>query len=458
MKLRDETRRFRDHLCAQYLSQTQGILHLGAHLGQEAGEYAKRNKQVLWVEAMPDIHARLEKSLEKYPNQRSLCALLGDVDGVSRTFHVSNNWEGVSSSLFRFGPYASGDTALWPELHLQMVKEITLPMVTLDTLLKNHGVDAADYSYWVVDLQGAEKLALQGAAGALSSCAALYTEVSRSEVYENGVLWSELRDFLEAAGFMPLWEPELDHDDVLFVRAGQKHKARKTFQSEHYLRHNQRRLEHLASLQLDVHGKTVLEVGAGIGDHTGFYLDRGCKVTVTDVRPENLAFLRDRFSGNPAVTFQGLDLDHPIDLAQQFDVIHCYGILYHLERPAEALQYLARHCRSLLLLETCVSRGNELLINPVDEPTEQFSQAFYGRGCRPTRPWVWARLKELMPYVYATATQPAHEEFPLDWTAGMSQKAVTLTRAVFVASRIDLGANPNLLNFLPDRQLRTKTG
>ena len=38
--------------------------------------------------------------------------------------------------------------------------------------------------------------------------------------------------------------------------------------SENYLRINGRRLEHLASLGLPLDGRTVLEVGAGLGDLT----------------------------------------------------------------------------------------------------------------------------------------------------------------------------------------------
>lgn len=46
------------------------------------------------------------------------------------------------------------------------------------------------------------------------------------------------------------------------------------FHSYDYLRHNARRLEHLASLGLPITGRSVLEVGAGIGDHSHFYIDR----------------------------------------------------------------------------------------------------------------------------------------------------------------------------------------
>src|SRR5262245_59527575 len=40
------------------------------------------------------------------------------------------------------------------------------------------------------------------------------------------------------------------------------------FHSDSYRRHNARRLEHLASLRLAVAHATVLEVGAGVGDHS----------------------------------------------------------------------------------------------------------------------------------------------------------------------------------------------
>ena len=70
---------------------------------------------------------------------------------------------GVSSSIFQFGPYGSGERTLWPDLNLNMESEITLPMIRLDTLLKGNDLEVENYDYWVVDLQGAEKLALDGA-------------------------------------------------------------------------------------------------------------------------------------------------------------------------------------------------------------------------------------------------------------------------------------------------------
>ncbi len=222
------------------------------------------------------------------------------------------------------------------------------------------------------------------------------------------------------------------------------------FHAHFYLRHNARRLEHLASLGIPVRGCRVLEVGAGIGDHSHYFLDRGCRVTITEGRAENLEILRRRYPGEDV---RLLDLEAPGAFpGGPFEVVHCYGLLYHLSRPQEALDFLAAQCSGLLLLETCVSFGDGEAVHPVAEDRDNPSQAVSGTGCRPTRPWLLARLRERFPHVYVPATQPNHEEFPVDWQRPEEHRH-PLKRAVFVASRTPL-ALPALLTHLPARQER----
>lgn len=220
------------------------------------------------------------------------------------------------------------------------------------------------------------------------------------------------------------------------------------FWSHDYQRHNQRRQEHLASLHLPLVGKSVLEVGAGVGDHTSFFIDRGCDVTTSDGRPGNVEQLNLRF---PDMDVRLLDLDPPRADPIEVQVIYCYGLLYHLSDPEAAIDYLARCTTELLLLETCVSFGDEEAANSVEEPQHSLSQAVTGVGCRPTRPWIWARLAERFEHVYATRTQPWHEQFPLDWQT--PPRDGRLTRSVFVASRQPLSCEP-LLDHLPSNQFR----
>lgn len=443
----------KDALLTQAMGSARGVLHLGAHLGQEAAKYAKYKKAVVWVEALPNIFKTLVQNLRTYPDQKALCALLGDRNGVQQTFHVSNNMEGVSSSMFAFGAFGAGDRSLWPELELSMIDSLTLPVLRLDALLEANGVDADAHDFWVVDLQGAELIALRGAGAQLKKCRAMYIEVSTVEVYKGGVQWPELKAFLQKNGMVPLWEPDRAHDDVLFVRETDLDSAKAKFQSAHYLRHNQRRLEHLASLGLDLAGKTVLEIGAGIGDHSHFYLDRGCSMVVTEGRANNFAELQRRYERDSRVKVQYLDLDIPFGLGRTFPVIHCFGLLYHLQNPEQAIRWMADHCEGIMIIETCVSYGNESALNPVEESEQDVTQALHGLGCRPTRTWVWDRLRKYMPYVYATATQPAHEEFPLNWEGAVNGNGASLlARAVFVASRHEIVNNTQLLAHLPQNQ------
>lgn len=189
-------------------------------------------------------------------------------------------------------------------------------------------------------------------------------------------------------------------------------------------------------------------MGAGIGDHTAFFLDRHCDVTTTDARPENVRTLARRY---PKIEVAHLDLERPVGFVDRvFEIVHCYGTLYHLRTPDTALRYLASRCSGQLLLETCVSMGAGEAVNLTPEMKWIPSQSYSGYGCRPTRTWVFRRLTELFPYVYCTRTQPAHEEFPLDWSHDDGKTG--LTRAVFVASREPLQSDL-LIAEIPVRQV-----
>lgn len=222
------------------------------------------------------------------------------------------------------------------------------------------------------------------------------------------------------------------------------------FHSDHYLRHDQRRLEHLASLGLEIAGARVLEVGAGIGDLTSFFLDRGCQVVTTEARPENLEILRSRY---PNLDVRHLNLDKPdLTLNESFDIVYCYGLLYHLRYPAEAIEFMSRYCQKVLLLETCVFFGNDSSIHLGTESAGHPSQSISGHGCRPTRKWVFDGLKQYFEFVYMPISQPNHEEFPIDWTIPPPSPE-TFTRAVFIASRERL-KNPLLIEDIPMKQQR----
>ena len=188
-------------------------------------------------------------------------------------------------------------------------------------------------------------------------------------------------------------------------------------------------------MRIPVAGMTVLEVSAGIGDQSDYFLSRGCKLTITDVRKDNLEFLKHKY---PQQNVLCLDMENPVAIdGSPFDLVHCHGLLYHLSNPEPALEFLSSNCTAMLFLETCVSFGDSEEINPVHEDRMTLSQSYSGIGCRPTRPWIWERLKELFEFVYVPRTQPNLPEFPLDWTKPEEHRA-RFSRAVFIASRHEI--------------------
>jgi FkbM family methyltransferase len=188
-----------------------GIIHMGAHRGTEAAVYDWFNKQTIWIEANPKIIDDLNDHISQYVNQRVIQALLGDEDNKLENFNISSN-DGASSSIFSFGSYKKTHE------EIKMTSVMKLKTSTLDSVIKKEQINLDKYNFWVVDLQGAELLALKGANESLKLCKFMYIEISKEDIYKNGANWTELNEFLSKNKFLPAWEPKEIHTDVLFIK------------------------------------------------------------------------------------------------------------------------------------------------------------------------------------------------------------------------------------------------
>lgn len=218
-----------------------------------------------------------------------------------------------------------------------------------------------------------------------------------------------------------------------------------SFLNPYYQQHNVARLCHLESLGLDLSNKKVLEFGAGVGDHTIYYLFKNCNVLPTDARLELVEIIKNRYGIRAEVFDAEKDLEK-LEEFEYFNIIHCYGVLYHLNNPEKFIEAVSS-IGETLLLETCVSPDHR----PVDvycikENHNDLTQAVSGIGCRPSRKWVENELKKYFEFVYYPKTQPDHLEFPLDWN---SQPQESLIRAIFIASHIEI-INSNLTRKMPN--------
>jgi SAM-dependent methyltransferase len=196
---------------------------------------------------------------------------------------------------------------------------------------------------------------------------------------------------------------------------------------------NEARLAHLASLGLPLEGRRVLDVGGGPGHLAQFFVDRGCSVISTDARQENIDRMRDLY---PALEGHVADVEED-DLAQfgHFDVVFCYGLLYHLENPVRALRNIVGVCGDLLLLETMVCDSSAAVIRVEDEYLSA-NQALRGIAHRPSSSWIAMVLDRLgFHHVYAARTPPDHPDYVFERRDNLdTARDGHLLRGIFVAS------------------------
>ena len=177
-----------------FLRRVSGIIHVGAHVGQECDRYAENGLNVLWIEPNPKIFQTLSKALRLYPKQKALSYLVADADDKDFSLHISSN-TGASSSIFEFGAHKE----IWPGV--TFTEMIPLKSITLSSLLKREHVSLSLYDALVMDTQGAELLVLKGAADVLGSFKFIKTEAADFEVYKGCCKLADLDLYLTAHQF-----------------------------------------------------------------------------------------------------------------------------------------------------------------------------------------------------------------------------------------------------------------
>jgi FkbM family methyltransferase len=191
-------RRVRDPFGAndpnRFLQKVPGVIHVGAHGGQERDLYAKFDLRVLWVEAIPHVYEYLSEQIKPFPRQRAENRLITDRDGAEYLFHVASN-HGMSSSILAPDRHRE----LWPDVSFDT--QISLRSVTLDSLLEEIGAEPDDYGALVMDTQGSELLVLKGAGKLLGRITYVKTEATDFESYSGCAKADELERFLSDFGF-----------------------------------------------------------------------------------------------------------------------------------------------------------------------------------------------------------------------------------------------------------------
>ena len=177
----------------RYGFKPRGVIHVGAHEGEELAVYRELGiENILFIEANPEVYARLVEKLDGEAGIGTACCAVTDHSGECE-LHVTSMDQ--SSSVLALKRHAE----IYPEIRETTV--IQVPCRTLDDLMDELGLDSEAFDFLNLDIQGAELLALAGAERTLQHLWAVNAEVNFEELYEGCALVDALERFLHERGF-----------------------------------------------------------------------------------------------------------------------------------------------------------------------------------------------------------------------------------------------------------------
>ena len=85
----------------------------------------------------------------------------------------------------------------------------------------------------------------------------------------------------------------------------------------------------LNECNISLENKSVLDAGAGTGEYISFFLVKRARVTAIDISENAVNHIKMKFPEVKVVVTSLEDLDRYFS-SYQFDIIHCFDVLYHI--------------------------------------------------------------------------------------------------------------------------------
>ena len=186
--------------------------------------------------------------------------------------------------------------------------------------------------------------------------------------------------------------------------------------------------------------QTALDLGCGVGYFCSSLQDLGLRVTAADARAENIAEARSRF---PGIDFQVADLEDP-SLANlgTFDLVLCFGLLYHLENPMRAIRNLCALTGKLLLLESMAVDEEQPFFLLLDEP-EGEDQSLRAVSCYPSEgAMIKMAYRAGFPHVYRFRELPNHDDFRAATGRTRARTVIAASVPPLSSTLIDIAPEP----------------
>ena len=188
----------------------KGIVHIGAHYGEEIQEYVENGIQKITVfePLSQNFNILAERMQEVNADIQGYQVALGSEKGTA-TMHLSSN-EAQSSSILK------------PKQHLELHPDVLFEGTEDVEVSLLDEYDVGDANFINIDVQGYELEVFKGSTETLKQIDYIYCEVNRDEVYEGAPMVEELDEFLGEYGFERVetkWpETYYTWGDALFIK------------------------------------------------------------------------------------------------------------------------------------------------------------------------------------------------------------------------------------------------
>jgi len=176
-------------LVNKYNIKIKGILHIGAHFGEENGLYDYLGiTNRIFFEPLKSNYEILKNNIGE--EHLSLNIALGN-ENKRILMNVETANKGQSSSILK----PSLHLVQYPNIKFETTEEVE--MKKLDSL----DIDLSNFNAINIDVQGYELEVFKGAKQALKHIDYIIAEINRDEVYQDCALINQLIDFLSPYGF-----------------------------------------------------------------------------------------------------------------------------------------------------------------------------------------------------------------------------------------------------------------
>jgi len=197
----------------KYKLNIKGIVHIGAHYGEEIQEYVDNGIQKITV------FEPLSKNFE------ILSQRLQNVNADIEGYQVALGSKKGTATMYLSSNEAQSSSILKPKQHLELHPDVLFDGMEEVEVSLLDDYDIGDANFINIDVQGYELEVFKGGKKTLENIDYIYCEVNRDEVYEGAPMVEELDEFLGTYGFERVethWpETYYTWGDALYIKKGE---------------------------------------------------------------------------------------------------------------------------------------------------------------------------------------------------------------------------------------------